>query len=61
MSNRNNGIGHLAARSLLEEITELREDIHRQGLLLKHIEVMLTVVYCELHASSRPHYLRAED
>jgi len=53
MTERNAGIGHLAARSLIEEIAELREDIREQGTVLKNISIMLGALYCDLHAFNR--------
>jgi hypothetical protein len=42
----------LLIEALNDRASRLREDIHRQSLLLKHIEVMLTVVYADLHDST---------
>jgi len=42
-----------AARSLLEEIAQLRDDIHRQNTLLHNCELLITAVYCDLHDSNR--------
>jgi hypothetical protein len=64
MSNRNTGIGHIAARSLLAEIALLREDIHQQGVLLRNINLMLGALYCDMHADTRarlPLYTQPED
>ena len=52
MTDRNSGIGHRAARSLIEEIAQLREDIHQQGMLLQSIDLAMTAMYRELHASN---------
>lgn len=50
---RNTGIGHLAARSLLEEIAGLRDDIHRMSVAIADIDVSLTMLFAEMrHGSS---------
>jgi len=42
-----------AARGLQEEIAALREDIHRQGVQLRNIDLIVQAIYCELYASNR--------
>ncbi len=67
MTDRNNGIGHLAARSLIEEIALLRDAIDQQGVMLQSMDIAMTAIYRELHEGLlqqqgfRPRYLRAED
>ena len=56
--NRNTGIGHLAARSLIEEISALRDEIAHQGMILQSIDVAMTAMYRELQQTSRPAHLR---
>lgn len=41
-----------AARSLMEEIAALRDDIHRQGMQLRNLDLMVQAIYCDLHASN---------
>ena len=38
-----------AARSLIEEIAALREDIHAQGVQLRNLDLMMQAIYCDLH------------
>lgn len=50
---RNTGIGHLAARSLLEEIAGLREDINRIGIAIADIDISIGMLFAEMrHGSS---------
>jgi hypothetical protein len=42
----------LAARSLQEEIAELREDIRLLGLALQHANILINAIYCDLHNSN---------
>jgi hypothetical protein len=61
MIDRSAGIGHLAARTLIEEISLLRDEIHEQGILLQNIDIAMAAIYRELHQGFRPHYLRPEE
>jgi len=61
MSDRSAGIGHRAARSLIEEIGLLRDEIYQQGILLQSIDIAMTAMYRELHQGFRPRYLRPEE
>ena len=42
-----------AARSLLEEIAALRDDIHEQGIELRNMNLLVQAIYCDLHASNQ--------
>jgi len=42
-----------AARGLCEEIGLLRDDIAEQGVKLRNIELLVTALYADLHASNR--------
>lgn len=46
-----NGIGHLAARSLIEEIASLRDDIGRMGIAIADIDLHLLLLFQELRRS----------
>jgi len=48
---RNTGIGHLAARSLIEEIASLREDISHMGAALASIDLSLLLLFQEMRNS----------
>lgn len=50
---RNSGIGHRAARSLLEEIAGLRDDIHAMSGAIAEVESLLGVVFMELRNIDR--------
>jgi len=61
MTDRSAGIGHRAARTLIEEISLLRDEIQQQGILLQSIDIAMTAIYRELHQGIRPRYLRPEE
>lgn len=53
MTARTKGIGHLAARSLLEEIAGLRDDIHAMSGAIAEVESLLGVLFMELRNIDR--------
>lgn len=53
---RNTGIGHLAARSLIEEIASLREDISRMGSALADIDLYLLLLFQEMRREREQRY-----
>lgn len=42
-----------AARSLTEEIAQLRDDLAVQGAMLRNVELIVQAIYCELYASNQ--------
>lgn len=61
MSRRSAGIGHIAARSLMEEVSALRDDIAMQSAAIAQFDAMMRLMYAELHRSNLARYLPPQE
>lgn len=58
---RDTGLGRITTRTLLDEVTELREDIQAQSVILAEMELQLRNVFSEIRRSNLARYKPAAE
>ena len=53
---RDTGLGRITTRTLLDEVTELREDIQAQSVILAELELQLRNVFSEIRRANLARY-----